>query len=198
MLCGSRRPAFFGKRKASGWGSADSESMTVQATVPRGTDRGPVLESGSVMALSAMSRQRRLSASPRRQPVSRSKRIAATASGHCDSWDSRARPSRCSSSISRNRAIYRLEFFDAETGVGAALAQPPFLGSKHHRSQDLESTVGGAGLVLARGVEPLGHALWADPVQKLAAEGWENTGLEIDSNGLAPRGLPVRVAAQAR
>ena len=59
---------------------------------------------------------------------------------------------------------------DAEAWVGAALAQSPLLGPEHHRAQYLEGAVGRAGLVPARGVEPRGHVLGADAVERHPAE----------------------------
>ena len=45
-------------------------------------------------------------------------------------------------------------------------AQAPFLGPEHHRAQNLEGAVGRARLVLARRVEPRGHVLRADAVER--------------------------------
>ena len=75
---------------------------------------------------------------------------------------------------------------DAETGVGAALAQAPFLGPEHHRMQDFEGAVGRAGLVPAHRVEPRGHVHGADALQRHPAEGGQDAGLEIDAHGFAP------------
>ena len=60
---------------------------------------------------------------------------------------------------------------DAETGVGVPFAQSPLLGPEHHRAQYLEGAVGRAGLVPARCVEPRGHVLGADAVERHPAEG---------------------------
>ena len=84
---------------------------------------------------------------------------------------------------------------DAETGVGAGLAQSPLLGPVHHRAQYLEGAVGGAGPVAAGGVEPLSHVRRADAVERHFAERGQDVGLEVDAHGPPPRGLPVRVRA---
>ena len=67
-----------------------------------------------------MFRQRRLSTSLRRHPVSAGSRIAATASGHSASRASSARLSRASSSMSRKWATCFLGFF-AIPGQGLEL-----------------------------------------------------------------------------
>ena len=54
--------------------------------------------------------RRRLSTSLRRHPVGASNRMGAMAWGHCASRASSARPSRASSSVSRNRAMLPLGF----------------------------------------------------------------------------------------
>ena len=84
---------------------------------------------------------------------------------------------------------------DAETGIAVALAQAPLLGPEQYRAQDLESAVGRAGPVPARAAEPRGHVLGADGVERHRAEGGQDAGLEVDAHGLAPGGLPVRLAA---
>ena len=53
-------------------------SRTARAAALRGTARGPVLPSATWMAAGPMLRQRNVSTSPRRQPVSASRRMAAT------------------------------------------------------------------------------------------------------------------------
>ena len=75
---------------------------------------------------------------------------------------------------------------DADTGVGAALAEAAFLGPEHHRAQYLQGAVGRAGLVPARRVEPRGHVLGADLIDRHFAEGGQDAGLEVDADGLAP------------
>ena len=84
---------------------------------------------------------------------------------------------------------------DTEAGVGAALAKSPFLGAEHHRPQYLEGAVGRAGLVPARRVEPRRHVLRADAVERHLAERGQDAGVQVDAHGVAPRGLPVRLAA---
>ncbi len=99
-----------GNRNAPGSRGPGSASTSARAASPSGTARGPVFESGKLMASLQISRQRRSSTSLRRQPVRASSRIAATASGQRVSWASSARPSRASSSVSRNRATWFLGF----------------------------------------------------------------------------------------
>ena len=142
-----------------------------------------------------MSCHRSVSTSPRRHPVSASSRTAATATGHWASRASSARPSRVSSPASRNRATWFLGFFAIPRQGLLSRAQAPFLGPEHHRAQNLEGAVGRARLVLARRVEPRGHVLRADAVERHLFEGGQDAGLEVDAHGLASRGLPVRFAA---
>ena len=106
-----RPPAWRGNRNASGSRAPGSDSICARAASPSATARGPIFESRRLMASSPISRQRRSSTSLRRQPVSASNRIAATASGHRFSCASSARPSRASSSASRNRATWLRGFF---------------------------------------------------------------------------------------
>ena len=89
----------------------ESASTTAHAASPRGTARGPVFAWRKLMASLSISRQRRLSTSMRRHPVSASNRIAATASGNSALRVSSARPSPTSSSASRNRATWLRGFF---------------------------------------------------------------------------------------
>ena len=110
-----------GNRKASARRSPERASSNALAPSPRGTLRGPVLPSGRRIAACPMSHHRRSSTSPRRQPVSASRRIAATASGHSASRVSRARPNRSSSSASRNpRHLAARVLAVAEAGLGVA------------------------------------------------------------------------------
>ncbi len=57
------------------------------------------------------------------------------------------------------------------------------------------SAVRRTGLVPARRVEPRGHVLGADAVERHFTERRQDAGLEIDAHGPAPGGLPVRFAA---
>ena len=69
------------------------------------------------------------------------------------------------------------------------------LGPEHYRAQDLEGADGSARLFLAHRIEPRGHVLGTYAFHPHPAEGGQDAGLEIDAHCLAPRRLPVRIAA---
>lgn len=91
------------ERNASGWCAPGRASICACTTSPSGTARGPILESSKFKASAPTLRQRRFGTSLRRQPVSASRRIAVTASGHSSSWMSSPCPSRASSPAPTNR-----------------------------------------------------------------------------------------------
>ena len=126
-----------------------------------------------------MSRHRRLSTSPRRQPGSASSRMAATASGVLAGVERPPEPGEFVRVEEPGDVAPRV-LPDAETGIGAQLAEAVFLGPEHHGTEDFEGAVGRAGPVFAHRVER-GHVLGTDALHRHLAEGGQDAGLEIDA-----------------
>ena len=105
--------------------SRDRAESTARASGPSGTTRRPFLASGSSMWSSFTCSQRRYWISDNRQPVSSSRRKAATADGISSSASQSTSPSRSVSSGDRNRSRwYSLKRFTCRHGLEPSGRQP--------------------------------------------------------------------------